>query len=145
MKGPGTPRPDLLGATTAFLDPLFGEGAGEKHSRFLARIGNEGLREVIHRFHLMEADTRHLSLEENYLIGMCVLCAGRSYGTAAMFAKTLLRLGVSREKILEAVARLSMWTGGLPAVEATFAIQKAIREYEEQGLASLAAWFPEER
>lgn len=136
-------KPDFVLATEAYLDPLFGAGAGERHGRFLDRISDEGLRELVHRYHALEADTRHLSLEENYLIGMCVLCAGRSFGTAAMFAKTLLHLQVPREKILAAVARLAMWTGGLPAVEATFAIQKAIREYEEQGVASLAAWFPE--
>jgi hypothetical protein len=139
-----TAKPDFLLATEAYLDPLFGAGAGEKHARFLDRIRDDGLRELVHRYHALEADTRHLSLEENYLIGMCVLCAGRSLGTAAMFAKTLLHLGVAKEKLLAAVGRLAMWTGGLPAVEATFAIQKAIGEYEALGVASLAAWFPED-
>jgi hypothetical protein len=140
-----TRKPDFVHATEAYLDPIFGTGAGEKHGRFLDGISDDGLRELVHRYHALEGDTRHLSLEENYLIGMCVLCAGRSFGTAAMFAKTLRHLGVAKEKILAAVARLAMWTGGLPAVEATFAIQKAIREYEELGVASLAAWFPEPR
>lgn len=135
--------PKVLGTTERYVDELFGQGSGEKHVQFLERVQNEALREMVHRYHAMEADTRHLSLHENYLIGMCVLCAGKHYGTAAMFAKTLLHLGMSKEKLLEAVARLSMWVGGLPAVEASFVIQKAIREYEEQGFASLAAWFPE--
>jgi hypothetical protein len=136
---------DFVHASKNYLDAVFGKGAGEKHERFLDRIENDTLREAIHRYHAFEGDTGHLSLEENYLIGMCVLFAGRSYGTAAMFAKTLLHLEVPKEKILEAVARLSMWIGGLPAVEATFVAQKAVREYEEKGLAALGAWFPEDR
>ena len=62
-----------------------------------------------------------------------------------LFAKTLLHLGVSPEKLLESVARLAMWVGGLPAADASFAIQKAIREYQQEGLGSLAVWFPEKR
>ena len=145
MKEPSVNQPDLIRATADHLDAMFGAGAGEKHARFLELIVNDSLREMIHRYHAIEADTERLSLEENYLIGMCVLCAGRSYGTAAMFAKTLLHLQVPKEKILEAVARLAMWIGGLPAVEATFIIQKAVPEYEEMGFAALAAWFPEGR
>jgi hypothetical protein len=37
-----------------------------------------------------------------------------------------------------------MWIGGLPATEASFVIQRAIREYEKEGLASLGVWFPPE-
>ncbi|HYP74681.1 MAG TPA: hypothetical protein VER12_01925 [Polyangiaceae bacterium] len=136
-------KPDFVTATEHYVDRIFGPGTGEKHSRFLERIENAALREQILRFHVMEAETSQISLEENYLIGMCVLCASKHYATAGMFAKTLLHLGVSKEKILEAVARLSMWIGGLPSVEAAFAIQKAIADYEDQGLASLAVWFPE--
>jgi hypothetical protein len=143
MKKSTVNQPDFVQATQKHLDAMFGEGAGEKHGRFLDLIVNDSLREMIHRYHAVEADTERLSLEENYLIGMCVLCALRSYGAAAMFAKTLLHLDVPKEKILEAVARLGMWIGGLAAVEATFAIQKAVREYEELGFAALAAWFPE--
>ena len=136
-------KPDYVTATVNYVDEIFGTGTGETHLKFLERIENPALREQILRFHVMEANTTWISLEENYLMGMCVLCAGRSYATAGMFAKTLLHLGVKREKLLEAVARLSMWVGGLPTVEATFAIQKAIAEYEKDGLASLAVWFPE--
>jgi hypothetical protein len=145
MKETPMTDPDFIRASKNYLDAVFGEGAGEKHERFLDRVENDALREAIHRYHAFEADAAHLSIEENYLIGMCVLFAGRSYATAAMFAKTLLYLGAPKEKILEAVARLSMWIGGLPAVEATFAAQKAIREYEEKGFESLGAWFPEDR
>lgn len=133
---------DLNDATKRYVERIFGLGTGESHVRFLDRLENTALREMIHRYHSFEADTSQLSLEENYLIGMCVLCAQGRDATAAMFAKTLLALGVSKLKILEAVARLSMWIGGLPAVEASFLIQKAIREYEADPKAAVRAWFP---
>jgi hypothetical protein len=133
---------DLNDATKRYVERIFGPGTGESHVRFLDRIENSALREMIHRYHSFEADTSQLSLEENYLIGLCVLCAQGRDATAAMFAKTLLALGVSKLKILEAVARLSMWIGGLPAVEASFLIQKAIREYETDPRAAVRAWFP---
>jgi hypothetical protein len=132
----------VLRDSEAFLDAAFGEGAGKKHSEYLRRIQNDGLRETIHRYHALEANTEQLSLEENYLIGMCVLCVTKSWGPACMFAKTLRHLGVGREKILEAVARLSMWIGGIPAAEASAHVQKALREWDERGAASLEAWFP---
>jgi alkylhydroperoxidase/carboxymuconolactone decarboxylase family protein YurZ len=127
-----------------YLDGLFGAGAGKKHAAFVDRLAHPALRETLHEYHLLEADTRWLSVEENYLLGMTVLCAQRAYAPATMFAKTLVHLGVPREKILEAIARLSMWCGGIAAAEAAAHIQKAIREYEKEGLASMAAWFPEE-
>ena len=129
--------------TIRYIDSIFGEGMGAKHVFFLEHLHNDSLREMIHRYHMLEADTRHLSIEENYLIGVAVLCATRNYGTAAMFAKTLMHLRVPQEKILEALARLAMWVGGLHAAEASFHIQKAVREYQTQGLASMDAWFPE--
>lgn len=135
---------ELTAETESYVDAIFGPGMGKKHVQFLNRIENAPLREMVHRYHTLEADTRRLSLEENYLLGMCVSCATKSYATAAMFAKTLLTLGVAKEKLLEAVARLSMWIGGLPAVEAAFVIQRAIAEYERGGPEALAAWFPEE-
>jgi hypothetical protein len=138
-------KPDHIRDTEAYVDAIFGPGSGEAHVRFLERIENEALREMIHRYHTLEADTSQLSLQENYLIGMCVLCSQRDYVAAALFAKTLLHLGASKQKLLEASARLSMWIGGLPAVDASFAIQKAIREYEQEGLGSLGVWFPKER
>jgi hypothetical protein len=128
--------------TARYLDGIFGPGAGEKHSRFLDGIEDAGLRETVHGYHVLESDTAHLSIAENYMLGMTVLCALRSYGTAAMFAKTLAHLGVPREKILAAVARLSMWTGGLQAVEASLQMQRALDDYAARGLASLEAWFP---
>jgi len=134
---------DPIEQTVTYVDGLFGEGTGKKHLRFLERIQNPALREQIYRYHALEANTAELSLEENYLLGLAVLCAVGRYDTAGMFAKTLLHLGVRKEKLLEAVARLSMWIGGLPAVEAAFRIQRAIAEYEREGLASLAVWLPE--
>jgi hypothetical protein len=138
-------KPEHVRETEAYVESIFGAGTGEAHVRFLDRIQNESLREMIHRYHTLEADTSQLSLEENYLIGMCVLCGQRDYQAAGMFAKTLLHLGARKEKLLEATARLAMWIGGLPAVDASFAIQKAIREYEKEGLGSLSVWFPEEK
>lgn len=135
---------DPIEQTLDYVDTLFGEGAGKKHLRFLERIQNPALREQVLRYHAVEANTAQLSLEENYLLGMAVLAALGRYDTAGMFAKTLLHLGARKEKLLEAVARLSMWIGGLPAVEAGFRIQRAIAEYERDGVASLAVWFPED-
>jgi alkylhydroperoxidase/carboxymuconolactone decarboxylase family protein YurZ len=140
-----TESEDLLRRSKAYLDRLFGAGAGEKHAVFLDHLEHRELREMLHRYHAMEANTEHLSVEENYLIGMSVLLAQRAYGPASMFAKTLLHLGTKKEKLLEAVARLSMWIGGVPAAEAAAYVQRAIREYEEHGLASMAAWFPEKK
>lgn len=137
-------KPPHISDTEAYVESIFGPGTGEAHARFLERIQNPALREMIHRYHKLEADTSQLSLQENYLIGMCVLCAQRDYVAASLFAKTLLHLRVPKEKLLESVARLAMWVGGLPATDASFAIQKAIREYEQEGLGSLSVWFPEE-
>ena len=137
-------KPEQIAETEAYVESIFGPGTGEAHVRFLERIQNPALREMIHRYHSLEANTSELSLHENYLIGMCVLCAQRDYQTAALFAKTLLHLGMRKEKLLEACARLAMWVGGLPAVDASFTIQKAIREYEREGLGSLGVWFTKE-
>jgi hypothetical protein len=125
-----------------YLDELFGAGAGARHSAFIDRLAHPALRDTLHGYHLLEADTRHLSVAENYLLGMVVLCAQRNYGPAEMFAKTLIHLGVPREKLLEATSRLTMWVGGLTAAEAAAHIQRAISEYEQRGLAALDAWFP---
>lgn len=129
----------------AYLDQIFGAGAGQRHSAFVDRLAHPVLRDTLHGYHVLESDTRYLSIAENYLLGMTVLCAQRNFGPAAMFAKTLMHLGEPREKILEAIARLSMWVGGIAAAEAAAHIQKAIREYEKQGVASLEAWFPGEQ
>jgi alkylhydroperoxidase/carboxymuconolactone decarboxylase family protein YurZ len=137
-------KPEHIERTESYVDSIFGGGTGQAHVRFLERIENGALREMIHRYHALEADTSELSLQENYLIGMCVLCAQRDYQAASLFAKTLLHLGMRKEKLLEATARLAMWIGGLPAVDASFAVQKAIREYEREGLGSLGVWFPKE-
>ncbi|GAC1352926.1 MAG: hypothetical protein NVSMB1_20770 [Polyangiales bacterium] len=136
-------NPAVIGASEAFLDSVFGAGEGRKHTAFLAHLENDALRDAVHRCHAMEADTALLSVEENYLIGMSVLCANRAFGPAAMFAKTLRHLGVQREKILEAIARLSMWIGAVQAAEAASHIQRALHEYDQTGKASLAAWFPD--
>jgi len=138
-------KPPHIAETEAYVESIFGPGSGEPHVQFLERIQNPALREMIHRYHVLEADTSELSLQENYLLGMGVLLAQRDYQAASLFAKTLLHLGVRKQKLLEACARLAMWIGGLPAVDASFAIQKAIREYEQDGLGSLAVWFPEPR
>ncbi len=137
-------KPEHLRDTEAYVDQIFGPGTGEAHVRFLERIENPALREMIHRYHSLEADTAEISLQENYLLGMCVLLGQRDYVAASLFAKTLLHLGVRKEKLLTACARLAMWIGGLPAADASFAIQKAIREYERDGLGSLSVWFPGE-
>jgi len=130
--------------TERYVDGIFGDGTGRRHLRFLERVAHPGLRDQILRYHALEADTEHLSLEENYLLGFAVLAALGHHETAGMFAKTLLHLGTPKEKLLAAAARLSMWVGGLPAVEASLRLQRAIAEYERDGLASLAAWFPED-
>jgi hypothetical protein len=136
-------RPANRASSEQYVDRIFGEGAGVRHARFLDQIENDALRDEIHRYHEIQADTSLLSLEEHYLLATCVLCATRSYGSAQMFAKTLRHLGVSRDKILAAVARLAMWIGGIPAVEATAHIRRAMDEYDRQGAASMAAWFPD--
>lgn len=133
---------DLKQRSERYLDQLFGPGAGARHSAFIDRLEHPALRDALHGYHVLEADTRQLSVAENYLLGMVVLCAQRNYGPAAMFAKTLLHLGVPRGKLVEATARLAMWVGGIAAAEAAAHIQKAIGEYEQHGLAALAAWFP---
>jgi hypothetical protein len=134
--------PDLKNRSERYIDNLFGPGAGARHSAFIDRLKHRALRDTLHGYHVLESDTTHLSITENYLLGMVVMCAQRAYGPAAMFAKTLLHLGVPREKLLEATARLSMWVGGILAAEAAAHIQKAIREYESQGVGALEAWFP---
>src|SRR5688572_23128272 len=134
MKMANEDDPELQ--TERYVDAIFGPGSGRRHLRFLERIAHPGLREMILRYHGLEADQSQLSLEENYLIGLSVLAALGRHDTAAMFAKTLLHLGTPKEKLLEAAARLSMWIGGLPAVEASFHVQRAIAEYERDGLGS---------
>jgi hypothetical protein len=91
---------DTHARSERYLDEVFGEGAGRKHAAFIDRLASPVLRETLHQYHVIEADTRWLSLEENYLIGMSVLCAQRAYAPASMFAKTLVHLGVAPEKIL---------------------------------------------
>lgn len=135
---------DPVECTERYIDTLFGPGMGKRHLQFLDRISNPTLREQVMRFHSMEANTSLLSIEENYLLAVCVLSALGRYSTAAMFAKVLRHLGTPADRILEAVGRLSMWVGGLPAVEASFAIQKALSEYERDPVAALAVWFPTE-
>ena len=136
--------PDSIQGTETYVDTLFGPGMGKRHVRFLENISNPALRELIHRYHAIEADTRLVTVEENYLLAVCVLCALGKLSTAAMFAKLLRHLGTSSERILEAVGRVAMWAGGLPAVEASFVIQKALREYDRDPENALAAWFPRE-
>jgi len=135
---------ELTRRSQRYLDGVFGPGAGARHTAFVDRLDHPALRETLHRYHVLESDTRWLSVADNYLLGMTVLCAQRSWGPAAMFAKTLLHLGEPRDKLLEAVARLAMWVGGITAAEAAAHIQKAIADYEQRGLASLEAWFPAE-
>jgi hypothetical protein len=134
---------ELKQRSEGYVDAIFGPGTGARHARFLDGIEDESLRAEIHRYHAIQADTSQLSLEEHYLLATCVLCAKGSYATAGMFAKTLRHLGVPREKVLAAVGRLAMWIGGIPAVEATGHIRRALDEYDRQGMASMAAWFPE--
>ena len=128
---------DLQRRSERYLDELFGAGAGARHSAFLDRLEHPALRGTLHSYHVLESDTRHLSVAENYLLGMTVLCAQRSWAPAEMFAKTLLHLGVPRAKLLEATARLTMWVGGITAAEAALHIQRAIADYEQRGQAAL--------
>ena len=134
---------ELERITEAYLDPIFGPGAGRKHSAFLRRIESDSLREALHRAHGVEGETALLPLDVHYLVAVCVLCAVKSYGTAAMFAKTLRHLGVPRARIVEAVGRNALWVGAVAATEASIAIQRALDEWDAKGLASLEAWFPE--
>lgn len=134
---------NLLRASEGYLDKIFGPGAGAAHTALLDRMANPHLREALHQAHAMQADDSLLSVSENYLIGMCVLCTTKNWLPAAMFAKTLKHLGVGSDKILEAVARLSTWIGAVPAAEALGYMQKAVKEYERDGFESLRAWFPE--
>jgi len=133
---------ELKRRSERYLDQLFGPGAGARHSAFIDRLEHPALRKTLHGYHVLQADTRYLSVAENYLLGMVVMCAQRNFGTAAMFAKTLLHIGVPRGKLIEATARLTMWVGGIAAAEAAAHVQKAIGEYEQHGFAALAAWFP---
>jgi alkylhydroperoxidase/carboxymuconolactone decarboxylase family protein YurZ len=128
----------------SYLDRIFGQGMGRKHVRFLAAVENRHLRDAVLRFHGVEGDERALDVVTNYMCGMSVLYATRSFGTAGMFAKALRHLGVKRATILEAVGRLSMWVGGVIAIEATAHAQKALDDWERRGLLSLEARFPEE-
>lgn len=133
----------VLADSQAYVDTLVGPGAGERHTAFLDSLDDEALREAVHRCHLMQADTTELSVEENYLLGMVVLAASHYHGPAAMFARVLLHRGVRKEKLLAAMTRLAMWIGPIPAAVAVGHVQRAIRDFEENGPASLAAWFPE--
>lgn len=126
----------------AYLDRLFGPGMGERHARFLEHLPPE-LSAALHRYHRLEDDESLVSVEENYLLGMCVLCAQQRWAPAAMFAKTLAHLGTSDARILAAVSRLEMWVGGIAAAEAAGRMQRAVHAYRREGLASMASWFPE--
>ena len=44
---------ELLRQSEGYLDAIFGPGAGAKHSQFLEHIANDGLREALHRGHLV--------------------------------------------------------------------------------------------
>jgi len=133
---------DVIESTIRYVDAIFGPGMGKRHVAFLDKLENRALREMVHRCHAVEEDTAAISLEENYLLGMCVLFATKNHGTASMFAKVLFHLGTPKAKVLEAVARTGMWIGPLAAAEAAFQVQRAAREYEADGLGSLGAWFP---
>lgn len=135
-------KPEDRTRSEQYIDELIGPGAGAQHSAFIDKLAHPALRDALHACHVLESDTKYLSVAENYLIGMTVLCAQRNFGPAGMFAKTLLHIGVAREKIMEAVARLTMWVGGIAAADAAMHIQKALREYEQRGLASMEVWFP---
>jgi hypothetical protein len=132
----------VIETTIRYVDRIFGPGMGKRHAAFLDKLENRALREMVHRYHGVEEDTKLLSLAENYLLGMCVLFATKNHGTASMFAKMLLHLGTPKPKILEAIARMGLWVGPLAAAEAAFQAQRALREYEADGIGSLGAWFP---
>ena len=131
------------GHSEAYLDRIFGPGMGRRHSAFLDHLGHPDLQDVLHRYHVLEDDETWLSVEDNYLIGLCVLCAQGRFGPAGMFAKTLRHRGVSKQRITEAVRRLEMWIGGIGAAEAMAVVQRAIRQYDTSGIESMRDWFPE--
>ncbi len=130
-------------ASEAYLDRLFGPGMGARHSAFIDRLRCPPVRDALHRYHTLEADETWLSVEDNYLLGIAVLCAQGDYGPASMFAMTLRHLGVPAERILTAVGRLEMWVGGIKAATAVGHIQAAIRRYDRDGIDAMGAWFPE--
>ena len=136
-------RAALHEQSEAYLDRLFGPGMGRRHRAFLDGIGHSDLADSLHAYHVLEGDEALLSVQENYLIGLCVLCAQGRWGPAGMFARTLAHLGTDPAKVLEAVRRLEMWVGGLHAAEAVGRIARALADYEARGLDSMAAWFPE--
>jgi hypothetical protein len=50
-------KPQHLADTESYVDSIFGPGTGAAHVRFLDRIQNPALREMIHRYHTVEADS----------------------------------------------------------------------------------------
>ncbi len=133
---------DLLSESEAYLDGLFGAGAGHRHTTYLDALPHSELREQLHRAHAWAARDEHLSVPEHYLIGMSVLYALRAYGPAGMFARTLLLLDVSEPTVIEAVARLAIWIGPVQAGEAAGHLTRAIADYHARGLGSMDAWLP---
>lgn len=138
----GPPSAEVLDASEAYLDRLFGPGMGARHSQFIDKLQSASVRAALHRYHTLEDDESWLSVEDNYLLGTVVMCALGEYGPAAMFAMTLRHRGVPAGRILAAVGRLEMWVGGLRAATAIGQIQRAIRVYDRDGLDAMAAWFP---
>ena len=132
----------LLAHSEDFVDRLLGPGTGARHTAFLAHLHDPALQELLHRCHELQADEQHLTIEEHYLIGMCVLCGQRDYAIAGMFAKILRHRGVTGDKILTAVTRLAVWTGATTAADAAGHIQRAVTDYDRHGIASLEPWLP---
>lgn len=135
--------PALKAASEGFLDGIFGPGMGARHTAFVERLGEPTLRDGLHRYHVLESDERWLSIEDNYLLGMTVLCATGDFAPASMFAMTLMHRDVPKERTFAAVARLEMWVGGIRAATALGHMRKAVRSYEKHGMAAMAGWFPE--
>lgn len=132
-------------ASEEFLDRLFGSGMGKRHRAHVARAASgDKFLASMDLYHLMTADTRVLSLELHYLLGVCVFFAMGINGTGMGFAKILLNLGVSPDKIREAVSRLHVWAGRFAASESLAYLERAIADFEERGLASLPWFAPEE-
>jgi hypothetical protein len=67
-----------IAGRSATLDHCSGPAQGP-YSAFIDRLEHPVLRETLHAYR-PESDTQHLSVAENYLLGMVVLCAQRNYG-----------------------------------------------------------------
>lgn len=117
------------------LESLFGPGSAER-LRDARTLGHANLVPVADLHNAVAADTRLLSLQEHYLIGMSVLLATGRARSAQSVVKLLRHVGMSAETIREAASRLTIWCGGLTAMEMMYHVDVALKDYEAKGVAS---------